>query len=684
MNDTIQQIRNLSIGFKSKLGKEISILRKINLNIKKGETVGIVGESGSGKSTLALAMMGFVKQGLFTIDGECKFENLNLLKMSNKDLEEIRGRKIAMIPQNAGQSLTPNLKIGYQIEEALKLHTKLNTSERQKKISELLNKVRLPSPETIALRYPHELSGGQQQRVAIAMALAGNPNLLLLDEPTTGLDVTTQAHVLEVLKDIAKDTGTSMVYVSHDLGAIAQVSDRVVVMYAGEIVLEGPVRKILKDPIHPYANGLLKSIPKLSLKGLPSSMPGSQPQSDTLGTGCSFYERCNISSEKCKKNSPELDYLKEIDVNVRCFNFKDLKDFNKTTEFKNNEFSEKNATENILKLNNLSISYAKQNFIDQLLGRIKDLNPTVKDINIEINKGETLSLVGESGSGKSTILKSIAGLLKIQDGKILFNEKDFLSDDLKTRSSNNLRAIQLIFQNPDESLNPSHTVEEILSQPLKLYFNLQGKELKKNISDLLQKVRLGDFYMQRYPRQLSGGEKQRVAVARAFAANPDIILCDEVTSALDVSVQAAVLDLLKTLKRDFNTTYIFVSHDLAVVKAISDRVAVLYQGRLCEIGLSENVYKFPSHPYTEVLLGAVLEPDPDIKPRLIAEDIVEERPSEKGCTFQGRCPRILGDKCKNETPPWQIGLNGHAIRCHIDINELDRLQKKELLNGQQK
>ena len=684
MNDIIQQIRNLSIGFKSKLGKEISILRKINLNIKKGETVGIVGESGSGKSTLALAMMGFVKQGLFTIDGECKFENLNLLKMSNKDLEEIRGRKIAMIPQNAGQSLTPNLKIGYQIEEALKLHTKLNTSERQKKISELLNKVRLPSPETIALRYPHELSGGQQQRVAIAMALAGNPNLLLLDEPTTGLDVTTQAHVLEVLKDIAKDTGTSMVYVSHDLGAIAQVSDRVVVMYAGEIVLEGPVRKILKDPIHPYANGLLKSIPKLSLKGLPSSMPGTQPQSDTLGTGCSFYERCNISSEKCKKNSPELDYLKEIDVNVRCFNFKDLKDFNKTTEFKNNEFSEKNATKNILKLNNLSISYAKQNFIDQLLGRIKDLNPTVKDINIEINKGETLSLVGESGSGKSTILKSIAGLLKIQDGKILFNEKDFLSDDLKTRSSNNLRAIQLIFQNPDESLNPSHTVEEILSQPLKLYFNLQGKELKKNISDLLQKVRLGDFYMQRYPRQLSGGEKQRVAVARAFAANPDIILCDEVTSALDVSVQAAVLDLLKTLKRDFNTTYIFVSHDLAVVKAISDRVAVLYQGRLCEIGLSENVYKFPSHPYTEVLLGAVLEPDPDIKPRLIAEDIVEERPPEKGCTFQGRCPRILGDKCKNETPPWQIGLNGHAIRCHIDINELDRLQKKELLNGQQK
>jgi peptide/nickel transport system ATP-binding protein len=249
-----------------------------------------------------------------------------------------------------------------------------------------------------------------------------------------------------------------------------------------------------------------------------------------------------------------------------------------------------------------------------------------------------------------------------------------LSEDLKQRSSDNLRAIQLIFQNPDESLNPNQTVEQILSQPLKLYFDLKGEELKKNIIELLKKVRLGDFYMSRYPRQLSGGEKQRIAVARAFAAKPDIILCDEVTSALDVSVQAAVLDLLKSLKDDFGTTYIFVSHDLAVVKAISDRVAVLYQGRLCEIGPKQNVYNFPSHPYTEVLLGAVLEPDPDIKPKLIAEDIVEEKPPENGCSFQGRCPRILGDKCRLEVPPWQVGENGNAIRCHIGIEELKNLQ----------
>jgi len=670
MSNNIQSVKNLSIGFRSQKGKEISILRNVTTNIKKGETVGIVGESGSGKSTLALAMMGYVKHGLFTMSGECLFNSLNLLDLSNNELEKIRGRKIAMIPQNAGQSLTPNLKIGYQIEEALKLHTNLNENERKDRISELLNNVRLPSPDVMALRYPHELSGGQQQRVAVAMALAGNPELLLLDEPTTGLDVTTQAHVLELLKDITKDTGTSMVYVSHDLGAIAQVCDRVIVMYAGEIVLEGPVRKILKEPIHPYTNGLLKSIPKLSLEGLPESMPGAQPQPGHIGEGCSFYDRCNISDEKCKIKTPDLEFLSEIDTSVRCFNYKKVNiNQNKNIQIKN--LDEKNVENNeILGLSDVSISYAKQSFLDQLFNKLTDSNPTVKDINININKGETIALVGESGSGKSTILKSIAGLLKTKDGNINFAQNRKLSEDLKNRSSDDLRAIQLIFQNPDESLNPHHTVEQILSQPLKLYFGLKGDELKKNIIELLEKVRLGEFYLTRYPRQLSGGEKQRIAVARAFAAKPDIILCDEVTSALDVSVQAAVLDLLKKLKDDFGTTYIFVSHDLAVVKAISDRVAVLYQGRLCEIGPSKNVYKFPSHPYTEVLLGAVLEPDPDIKPKLIAEDIVEEKPPEKGCCFQGRCPRILGDKCREEVPPWQLGENGNAIRCHIDIEKL--------------
>jgi len=674
MKATVQTINNLTIGFQSQKGEQISILKNISTSINQGETVGIVGESGSGKSTLALAMMGYVKHGLFTISGECIFHSNNLLEMKNKELENIRGRKIAMIPQNAGQSLTPNLKIGYQIDEALRLHTDLKQAERDRKISELLNKVRLPSPETMAQRYPHELSGGQQQRVAVAMALAGSPELLLLDEPTTGLDVTTQAHVLELLNHIAKETGTSMVYVSHDLGAIAQVSDRVIVMYSGEIVLDGPVRSILKNPIHPYTFGLLKSIPKLTLPGLPNSMSGSQPQPGSIKNGCSFYERCELSDKNCKVNSPTLEFIEDLKTSVRCFKHSQLFNLNKLDSQKVKSIENRILKNEILDLSNVSISYAKQKFFDQLFNKFNDSNPTVKDINININKEETLALVGESGSGKSTILKSIAGLLKTKDGQIKFDKDKILSNDLKQREPSYLRAIQLIFQNPDESLNPNHTVEEIVSQPLRLYFGLKGQELKEKIIEVLDKVRLGEFYLTRYPRQLSGGEKQRVAVARAFAAKPDIILCDEVTSALDVSVQAAVLNLLQELKEDFGTTYIFVSHDLAVVRAISDRVAVLYQGRLCEIGLSKNVYNFPSHPYTEVLLGAVLEPDPDIKPKLVAEDIVEEKPPEVGCSFQGRCPRILGDICKNEAPPWQTGENGNSIRCHIKIEDLKKQQ----------
>ena len=674
MKTSVQEIKDLTIGFQSQKGEQISILKNISTTINKGETVGIVGESGSGKSTLALAMMGYVKHGLFTISGQCMFHSNNLLEMENKELETIRGRKIAMIPQNAGQSLTPNLKIGYQIDEALKLHTDLKKEDRDKKISELLNKVRLPSPDTMAQRYPHELSGGQQQRVAVAMALAGSPELLLLDEPTTGLDVTTQAHVLELLNFIAKDTGTSMVYVSHDLGAIAQVSDRVIVMYSGEIVLDGPVRSILKNPIHPYTYGLLKSIPKLTLPGLPNSMSGSQPQPGSIKSGCSFYERCEFSDNNCKINSPTLEYIDDLNTFVRCFKHKELTNQNDLNSQTVKSIENKILKNEILDLSNVSISYAKQKFLEQLFNKIEDSNPTVKDIDININKGETLALVGESGSGKSTILKSIAGLLKTKDGIIKFEKDKVLSNDLKERDHSYLRAIQLIFQNPDESLNPNHTVEEIISQPLRLYFGLKGQELKDKIIEVLDKVRLGEFYLTRYPRQLSGGEKQRVAVARAFAAKPDIILCDEVTSALDVSVQAAVLNLLQELKEDFGTTYVFVSHDLAVVRAISDRVAVLYQGRLCEIGPSKNVYKFPSHPYTEVLLGAVLEPDPDVKPKLVAEDIVEEKPPENGCSFQGRCPRILGDICKNEVPPWQTSDNGNLIRCHIKIEDLKNQQ----------
>ncbi len=327
-------------------------------------------------------------------------------------------------------------------------------------------------------------------------------------------------------------------------------------------------------------------------------------------------------------------------------------------------------SEPVLMLDRLAISYAKPTLVDQLLGRSPSGTPTVDDISIMIRKGETLGLVGESGSGKSTILKAIAGLLGPADGAIVRSGDGPLPKTVEARRSDQLREIQLIFQNPDESLNPRQTIGEILAQPLGLYFGLRGEEAQKKAGVLLEQVRLGTHYMDRLPSQLSGGEKQRVAIARAFAAEPEIVLCDEVTSALDVSVQAAVLDLLDQLKVERGTTYVFVSHDLAVVRALSDRVAMLYQGRLCEIGPAADVYALPSHPYTEALLGAVLEPDPDHQPRLVADDMTELSPPAKGCPFQRRCRRKVGAICDDETPPWQSTENGHAIRCHIPRGEL--------------
>ncbi|MDI3338761.1 ABC transporter ATP-binding protein [Defluviimonas aestuarii] len=656
------QVRDLSVGFTGRAGHTLPVLRNIDLAVRRGESLGLVGESGSGKSTLALAMMGYLKRGLRVIGGGTHFAGLDMFTLSRKELEGIRGGRLALIPQNSGQSLTPTLKIGAQLSEALRLHSKLPEAEHSARVVQLLEQVRLPDPSAIAGRYPHELSGGQQQRAAIAMALAGEPEALLLDEPTTGLDVTTQAHILELLRDLAAETGMAMVYVSHDLGAIARVCDRVVVMYAGEAVLEGPVREVLRNPAHPYARGLLASIPKLTDARLPMALEGRPPPPGKAGDGCAFVDRCAIATDVCRTSRPALATVPS-GARVRCHHA-DRAD-SLPTRSPADADPRVIAEDAILSLGDLSISYARPGFLDQILGRKPATTPTVDGITIELEKGETLGLVGESGSGKSTILKAVAGLLPPAGGRIELAGDGVLPPLVDTRRPDQLRRVQLIFQNPDESLNPRQTIAEILAQPLKLYFGLSGEALRQRIEDLLESVRLGAHYMDRLPSQLSGGEKQRVAVARAFAAEPDLVLCDEVTSALDVSVQAAVLDLLDQLRRSRNTAYVFVSHDLAVVRALSDRVAVLYQGRLCEIGPAAAVYAAPSHPYTEVLLGAVLEPDPDTVPTLSAADIVELSPPARGCPFQRRCPRKIGPQCDTETPPWQDDGHGHAIRCHI-------------------
>ncbi|MGB3701724.1 MAG: ABC transporter ATP-binding protein [Anaerolineales bacterium] len=688
MSDCLVDVNDLTIGYYTQRKTLVHVLKGVNLQIKPGETLGLVGESGCGKSTLGQAMMGYLRPGSQILAGSVQFEENDIFNLTNKQLESIRGRQIALIPQNAGDSLTPTMRVGKQILEAIELNANLSGSEAKDRMIELLGQVRLPHPEVMGERYPHELSGGQQQRAVIAMALAAEPEMLILDEPTTGLDVTTQAHILNLLRDIVSEMGTAMMYISHDLGVIARVSDRVALMYAGEIIEDTDVVEMFRVPAHPYARGLLESIPRLTLSGIPNSMPG-QPPIPGTEPGCSFAPRCKFTSDICTSEQPELKAIQGTEHLVRCHNWEEVlaTDFSQELEQVFHTVSRATHDEPAIEISGMAISYYRPKLMERIRNE-PEPPATVSDITLSVQRGETLALVGESGSGKTTIVRTLAGLLPAKDGNIKFEDFD-LSVEVDKRPMQLCKDIQLIFQNPDASLNPRHNVAEILDQPLKLYFpKMTRDERRARQGELLERVRLDERYRLRYPGQMSGGEKQRVAIARAFAADPEVVLCDEVTSALDVSVQAAVLDLLADLQQERNTTYIFIAHDLAVVKAIADRVAVLYQGRLCEVGTVDEIYSAPFHPYTETLLGAILVPDPDYEPQLLASDTPELAPPAQGCAFQRRCPYCLGDVCIQETPPWQspAAANGHQIRCHIPIEELDKLTREQKLvqvNGSQ-
>ena len=659
-------VHGLSIGVGAG-GGAVRILRDIDLSIAAGETVGLVGESGCGKSTLALALMGYMKTGLRSFGGEVLFRGRDLLKLGEDELARLRGNKIALVPQNAGQALAPNLRIAEQLGDTLKLHSALPRQHWPTRMIELLSQVRLPDPATVLARYPHQLSGGQQQRVAVAMAMAGEPDLLLLDEPTTGLDVTTQAHVLELLRELAAATGTSMVYISHDLGVIARVCQRVVVMYAGEIVEEGSVHTVLKRPRHPYSRGLLRSIPRLRDGRLPVPMTGQLPRLGTVAAGCGFADRCASAEPRCRERRPALQPA--MPGLVRCRRLGELPEFDPAGTAATASPAAERGDAVLLQSSGLTVTYARPSSLDRWLRRPASA-PTVADMDLTVQRGEILALVGESGCGKSTVLRTISGLLPPVGGSLVFDGGTTLTERAERRALALCRQVQLVFQNPDESLNPRQTVAEILAQPLRLYFRLSSAALRRRSVELLEEVRLGAHYLDRLPSQLSGGEKQRVAIARAFAADPALVLCDEVTASLDVSVQAAVLAMLMRLRAEKHTAYVFVSHNLAVVRTLADRVAVLYQGRLCELGSAAQVYAAPFHPYTEVLIGAVLEPDPDTPPRLIAEDVIESGPPARGCPFQRRCPRRIGAICDEVAPPLQRSAEGHEIRCHIDVEAL--------------
>ncbi|MGE0119870.1 MAG: dipeptide ABC transporter ATP-binding protein [Dongiaceae bacterium] len=650
-NAPLLRVETLTIGTEGV--ESHAIVDAVDLMLAPGATLGIAGESGCGKSTLLLAMMGVVRGGLRRTAGRVVFDGVSLFETDERRLEQIRGGRLALVPQNAGLALTPTLRIGDQIDEALLLHTGLDADRRRGRIVELLDSVHLPTPARLGGRYPHELSGGQLQRVAIAMALAAEPALLLLDEPTTGLDVTTQIGILDLLAELRERSGVAMICVSHDLGCIARLADRMIVMYAGQVIEDAPTADLLRGPAHPYARGLVASIPRLAVGAIPAAIPGRPPAAGEAPTGCRFAPRCPDAQAVCCDDAPALRSHR-LDRRVACH-------FPATAGLASSAPSPRAPRTDddgpaLLTIEGLQVTYERPG-----LFRRAGAARAVHGVSLALRSGEILGLVGESGSGKSTILRCVAGLWPTLAGRMRYGASQPLAGPAAARDRSVLRAIQLVFQNPDASLNPRQTVREILSQPLRLYFGLGRREMAARLSALLRDVRLDDGYLDRYPAQLSGGERQRVAIARAYAAEPDIVLLDEVTSALDVSVQASILQLIRDLSATRGTACVLVSHDLAVVQALADRIAVLYRGRLVEIGPARRLCRSPAHPYTQALIGAVLEPEPASARRHAAARERDDRDSA-GCPYAGRCALRL-ERCFEAMPDWQAIEGDQSARC---------------------
>ena len=603
MSSSLLSINGLSIGYSDTQSRPVAVVSSVDLSLAAGETLGLVGESGCGKSTLLLAIMGFYKAGLHRLGGDLQFMGEDPGVMPAADLQKLRGGRMALIPQNAGQSLTPTMKIENQLFEALRLHSDLPSGLWRQRCFSLLDRVQLPDPGELLKRYPHELSGGQQQRIAIAMALASEPDLLLLDEPTTGLDVTTQVHVLDLLREITAETHTAMIYVSHDIGVISAVCNKIAIMYAGELVELGDKNDLIDNPAHPYTKGLLDSIPRMHQDRLPVSLEGLQPQPGqrNLDNQCVFVERCSYARPVCQEHKPDSSTVSARQVKCHfaseALGWKSVEGrdpINKPTKF----------SRVVLRVKDLSVSYDRPSLKRWFTGREPSL--VTQGIEFEIRRGEILGLVGESGSGKSTLLKTIAGLQKPFSGSLMLNDQFDLHHSVGSRNADCKQKIQLVFQNPDASLNPSQTVEVILARPIKLYFGSSDEAIRQQIDEMLTRVNLPLAYRTRYPGQLSGGEKQRIAIARALVAKPDLILCDEITSALDVSVQASIIKLLLRLRQESQLAILFVSHDLAVVDVLADQVVVLEQGRIRESGPVSRVFSDPGDAYTQSLLASVL------------------------------------------------------------------------------
>lgn len=684
--EPVLRVENLAITYETRRG-DVKAVRGVSFEVMPGETYGVVGESGCGKSTLAFGVVRYLSPNARVDGGRILFWGENVLEMTEEQLRAIRGNKIAMVYQDPMSALNPSLRIGEQLTEVLVIHRGLKEREAYRRCLEMLEKVRMPDPEAMMERYPYQLSGGQQQRVLIAMALLTNPDLLIMDEPTTGLDVTIEAAVLDLIAELKREFDAAILYITHNLGVVARICDRVGVMYAGELVEEARVEEVFLNPLHPYTRGLLRCVPRLGLSKETSRLhpiPGQVPPLNALPPGCVFERRCSFAREECCLSRPELVEAAPGHA-VRCFRWEEMAAMEEApVEEKPLFVAVSDEGEPLLRVQGLKAYYLQEeSALLRLIRRGKKRYvKAVDDVGFEVKPQNILGVVGESGCGKTTLAKCIAGLVAPSDGKIEFLGID-ISKPVEHRDRDLLRELQMVFQNPDATLNPSHTVGQAIERPLRLFGTVPRSEIGREVRRLLRAVKLDESYIHRRPDQLSGGEKQRVAIARAFAGRPSLVLCDEPVSSLDVSVQAAILSLLLEFQQIYGTSMLFISHDLSVVRYLCDHIAVMYLGQFCEVGRSEDIFAPPYHPYTEALLSAVPIPDPRIEQRRIRLEgpVPSALHPPPGCHFHTRCPHKLGDICETTEPPRHDAGNGHFIWCHIPLEELRQRESVIHISG---